>query len=123
MLCGGAKCKIKNKEGFGVKCKDMPIETVTEVKYLGVKIDETPSGEGILDTLVKKCTGRIKFLYRQAGCLPTALKMTVPTLVQCQIHYAISSWYAAMTQKTRNELQIAQNKINRFISNLQPEDI
>ncbi len=27
MLCG-AKCKIKNKEGFGTKCKDTPIDVV-----------------------------------------------------------------------------------------------
>ncbi len=53
------------------------MDTVTEVKYLGVKIDETLSGEGILDTVVKKCTGRIKFLYRQAGCLPAAIKKTL----------------------------------------------
>ncbi len=64
----GTKRKMKNRERFAVKCKDMSIESVTEVKYLGVKIDETLSGEGILDTVVKICTGMIKFLYRQAGC-------------------------------------------------------
>ncbi len=58
----GIKCKIKNKEEFEVKCKDTTIETTTEVKYVGVKIDETLSGEGIIDTVVKKCTGRIKYL-------------------------------------------------------------
>ncbi len=63
MLCG-TKRKMRSKEGFGVKCKDTLIDSVSEVKYLGVKIDETLSGEGILKTFVKKCTGRIKFLYR-----------------------------------------------------------
>ncbi len=32
----GTERKIKNREGFEVKCKDTAIETVTEVKYLGV---------------------------------------------------------------------------------------
>ncbi len=64
MLCG-TNCKIKNKERFEVKCKDMPIETVTEVKYLSVKINETLTGEGILDAIARKCTGRINFLCRQ----------------------------------------------------------
>ncbi len=73
LLCG-TKRKIKNREGFEVKCKVKPKETVTEVKYLGVNIDETLTGEGILDTIVRKCTGRVKFLYRQAGCLPKAIK-------------------------------------------------
>ncbi len=65
---------MRSKEGFRVKCKDTLIDSVSEVKYLGIKIDETLSGEGILETIVKKCTDRIKFLYRRAGCLPTAVK-------------------------------------------------
>ncbi len=52
-------------------------KTTTEVRYLGVKLDDTLSGEGILDTIVKKCSGRIKFLYRQARCFPKTLKKTL----------------------------------------------
>ncbi len=111
MLCG-TKQKIRSKECFGVKCKDTSIDSISEVKYLGVKIDETPSGEGILETINKKCTGRIKLLYGQAGCLPTAVKKTLcQALVQCHLNYAISSWYAAMTQK-------AKHKMVRFILDL-----
>ncbi len=55
MICG-TKCKIKSKEGFEVKCKNTTIN-ITEVKYLGVKIDETLSGKGIIDTIFKKCNG------------------------------------------------------------------
>ncbi len=88
---------------------------------MGVKINETLSGEGILDTIVKKCTGRIKFLYRQVGCLPTAIKTNLyQSLVQSHTDYAISSWYAAMTQRANNKQQIVQNKMVRFILNLQP---
>ncbi len=91
------------------------------MKYLGVKIDETLPGEGILNTVVRKCTGRIKFLYRQAGCLPTSLKKTLcQSLVQSHTDYAISSWYAAMTQRAKNKLQIVQNKMVRFILDLHP---
>ncbi len=68
VLCG-TKRKMRNAEDFEVKYKDTAIDSVSEVKYLGIKIDKTLSGEGTLDTVVKKCTGRIKFLYRQAGCL------------------------------------------------------
>ncbi len=88
---------------------------------MGVKIDKTLSGEGILDIFVRKYTGRIKSMYRQAGCLPTAIKKTLcQSLVQCHTDYAISSWYAAMTQKAKNKLQIVQNKLVRFIRDLQP---
>ncbi len=117
MLCGTER-KIRSKEGFGVKCKDTPIDSVSEVKYLRIKIDETLSGDGILEITVKKCNGRIKFLYRQAGYLPTAVKKTqYQALV---IDYAISSWYAAMTQKARHKLQTVHNKMVRFILDMEP---
>ncbi len=63
----GTKYKIKKKEGFAVKCKNTTINSTTEVKYLGIKIDETLSGNGILDTILKKCNGRIKFLPIQTS--------------------------------------------------------
>ncbi len=92
------------------------------MKYLGIKIDKTLSGEGTLDTIVKKCTGRIKCLYRQAGCLPKAVKRTLcQSLVQCHLDYAVLSWYAALTQKAKRKLQILQNKMVRFILDLAPK--
>ncbi len=41
-------------------------------------------------------------------------------LVQCHLDYAISSWYAAMTQKAKHKLQNVQNKMVRFILDLEP---
>ncbi len=97
------------------------INSSTEVKYLGVKIDESLSGKAIIDTILKKCNGRIKFLYRQARCFPTALKKTLcRLLVQSHVGYAISSWYNAMSQKAKKKLQIIQNKIFRLILDLGP---
>ncbi len=52
ILCG-AKRKMRNTEDFEVKNKDTAIESVSEVKYLGIKINKTLSGEGTLDTIVK----------------------------------------------------------------------
>ncbi len=47
MICG-TMCKIKNEEGFAVKCKNTTINSTTEVKYLEVKVDATLSGKGII---------------------------------------------------------------------------
>ncbi len=106
ILCGTNR-KMRNAEDFEVKYKDTAIESVSEVKYQGIKIDKTISGEVTLDTVVKKCTGRIKFLYRQAGCLPKAVKRTLcQSLVQYHLDYTVSSWYAALTQKAKRKLQI-----------------
>ncbi len=91
------------------------------MKYLGVNLDNSLSGEGILDYVVKKCSGRIKFLYRQARSFPRSLNKTLyQSLVQSHLDYATSSWYAAMTQKAKNKLQILQNKIIRFTLDLGP---
>ncbi len=110
---------MRNTEDFEVKYKDTTIESVSEVKYLGIKINKTLSGEGTLNTIVKKCTGTIKFLYKQAGCLPKALKRTLcQSHVQCHLDYAVSSLYAALTQKAKRKLQIFQNKMVRFIVDL-----
>ncbi len=112
---------MRNTEDFEVKYKDTAMESVSEVKYLGIKIDKTLSREGTLDTIVKKCAGRIKLLYRQAGCLPKAVKRTLcQSLVQCHLDYAVSSWYAALIQKAKRKLQILQNKVFRFILDLAP---
>ncbi len=53
MICS-TKQKAKNTEGFKVRCRDITIKTTTRVKYLGVNLDNTLSGEGILDNIVKK---------------------------------------------------------------------
>ncbi len=42
------------------------------------------------------------------------------SLVQSHLDYAISSWYAAMSQKAKNKLQILQNKMIRFMLDLEP---
>ncbi len=60
-------------------------------------------------------------MYREAGCLPKAVKRTLcQLLVQCHLDYAVSSWYAALTQKAKQKLQIFQNKMVRFILDLTP---
>ncbi len=60
-------------------------------------------------------------MYRQAGCLPKALKRTLcQSLVQCHLDYGVSSWYAALTQITKRKLQILQNKMVIFILDLAP---
>ena len=44
------------------------------------------------------------------------------TLIQCYFDYACSSWYPALSQKHKNKLQIMQNKMVRFILNLDSRD-
>ncbi len=73
MLCA-TKQKTKNTEGFTVKCRDTTIKTTTKVKYLSVNLDNSLSGEGILNNIVRQWSGRIEFLCRQARSFPRSLK-------------------------------------------------
>ena len=120
VLCG-SKRKLQKENTFTVTCNGTPINSVPVVKYLGIKIEADMSGDAIKEGIINKCTSRIKFLYRQARCLPTATKKTLClALVQCHLDYAISSWYSALSQKAKSSLQILQNKMLRFILNLEP---
>ncbi len=117
IICG-SKRKLKNAQDFEVKCNGVSISSVSAVKYLGINIDSHMSGESTWKTIVSKCTSRLKFLYRQAGCLPTATKTTLClALTQCNSDYSVSSWYPAMSQIAKRKLQVGQNKIIRFMLN------
>ena len=50
-------------------CNNHVIQSTDHVKYLGVYIDNSLSGDYIVDSVVKKVNGRLKFLYRQANFL------------------------------------------------------
>ncbi len=113
ILCG-SKRKQKNVQDFEKKCNGVSIKSVPAVKYLGINIDSDMSGETTWKTIISKCNSRLKFMYRQAGCLQMATK--------CNFDYAVSSWYPFMSQTAKKKLQVVQNKIIRFMLNLGPRD-
>ena len=84
-------------------------------------IDNTLSGEATVDHILKKCMARLKFLYRNAEALNLASrKLLVSAIIQCHFDYAVSAWFWGLTKGAQKKLQIAQNKIVRFILNLEP---
>ncbi len=100
----------KNVQNFQVKCNGVSIKSVSAVKYLGINIDSDMSGETTWKTIISKCNSRFEFMYRQAGCLPTATKKTLClALAQCNFDYAVSSWYPSMSQTAKKNLQVVQN--------------
>jgi hypothetical protein len=73
----------------------------------------------LLSTLINKIDARIIFLYRQSSFLNEKSRKTLcSSLVQCYFDYSCSSWYSALSQKLKKKLQIMQNKMVRFILNL-----
>ena len=75
----------------------------------------------IINNIVKKACGRLKFLYRQRDCLNfKCRKLLCSGLIQCHFDYASAAWFTNISKKAPKQLQTTQNKIVRFIKNLPP---
>ncbi len=111
----GSKRKIKNAK-IEVTCNSIPIKQQASVKYLGMTIDQNLSGDKVANSVISKCNGRLKFLYRNKQCLDrNARKTLCNALIQSHFDYACSCWYTSLTVKLKNKLQVCQNKMVRFI--------
>ena len=75
----------------------------------------------IVDSIVNKVNSRLKFLYRNAKCLDMNTRLTLCTaLIQCHFDYASSAWFSSISKTMLKKLQICQNKVVRFILNMEP---
>jgi len=116
-----SKRKRSRTRNFVVNLQDHVIKPMQEVKYLGLKMDNTLSGETVVKDILAKCNNRLKFLYRHKDCLNRKMrKLLSLALIQCYFDYAISSWFMGLTKASKGKLQVAQNKIIRFILDLGP---
>jgi hypothetical protein len=117
----GTKRKLAGVENFSVTCNNKTINISQSVKYLGVTLDSTLSGESVATNIIKKANGRLKFLYRYSDLLNTKTRKTLcSALILCYFDYACSSWYSALNQNYKNQLQVIQNKVVRFILGVGP---
>ena len=106
---------------FEINCQNHKIVASPEVKYLGLKLDQTLSGETTVNSIVKKCSSRLNFMYRhQAVLTKNTRKLLSSAIILCHFDYGITSWYMGLTKKLKQNLQVAQNKTVRFISNMGP---
>ena len=115
----GSKRKLRKVTSFEVKCNNEVIQNVNSVKYLGLQIDNDLAGDNIVKGITKKANSRLKFLYRHKDMLSFNCKKTLcSALIQCHFDYACSSWYPGIRKELTKKLQVMQNKIIRFISDL-----
>ena len=113
--------KLKNTPNLNIQCNSTNIQSKSVVKYLGAEIDQYVSGEDMAQKTIKKVSSRTKFLARKRKYLDAeTMKLLASALVQCHLDYSCSSWYSGLTQKTKNNLQICQNKLIRTVLNLHP---
>ena len=77
--------------------------------------------EKIVNSIIGKVNSRLKFLYRNCRSLNSSTRLTLSTaLIQCYFDYSCSSWYDGLNKSLKHKLQVAQNKVIRFILNLKP---
>ena len=83
----GSKRKLKRVNNFQVSCNNHIISSQKSVKYLGLNINQSLSGE--VNNIIKKVNSRLKFLYRQANCLSETSRKTLSmALIQCHVDYS-----------------------------------
>ena len=70
-------------------------------------------------SVIQKANTRLKSLYRKRNFLNlTTKKLLVMSLIQCHFDYACSYWYPGLSKILKNKLQVTQNKIIRFVINM-----
>ena len=70
-------------------------------------------------SMIQKVFARLKFLYRKMKFLNlTTKKLLVMSLIQCHFDCACSFWYPSLSKVLKNKLQVTQNKIIRFVLNM-----
>ena len=115
----GTRHKLNEVNSFAVKCNNEVIQNVKNVKYLGLQLDEELAGESIVNEISKKVNSRLRFLYRYKDYLNTESRKTLCTaLIQCHFDYSCSSWYPGINKGLSDKLQVLQNRMIRFILNL-----
>ena len=97
-------------------------EQCSDVKYLGLRLEQDLSGTKIWERVLSKVNSGLKFLYRKASFLDlNSRKLLANAILQPYFDYACNSWYWGLTKNQKNRLQTMQNKIMRYILNLESE--
>ena len=97
----------------------MNIKQQAQVTYLGCALDESMSSELMALKVVNKMNGKLKFFYRKNKFLTPELRtMLCNALIQRHFDYAWTAWYPNLAEKTKNKIQIMQNKCIRFCPRL-----
>ncbi len=93
----------------------------SQIKYLGLCIQQSLDGEETASKVIKKANSRLKFIHRKGRFLNQyTKKLLVSALIQCHYDYACCTWYPALAKQTKQKIQVTQNKIIRNVLNLTP---
>ena len=73
--------------------------------------------------IIGNVNSRLKCLYRHRDCLSMSARKTLTSaLILCHFDYSCSAWYPGLNKLLKSKLQVAQNKVIRFINQLGPRE-
>ena len=76
-LLFGSGARLKGVGEFRVTCEGSPVKRVFNVKYLGVTLDERLNGSTHVGNILKTCSARLAFLYRNSSLLDSKCRKTL----------------------------------------------
>ena len=116
----GSKPRLRSWSNLNIECKGSKIEPKDKVKYLGAILDQTLSGESMVNSILQRANARLKTYWKQKFLNFHTEKLLVMSLIQCHFDYACSFWYIGISKLLKNRLQVTQNKIIRFVLKMDP---
>jgi len=112
----GSKRKLNKVSSLNVYCNNIKIESKSNVKYLGVMIDQDLSGKTMGNSIIKRINSGLRFMFRKKEFLKfRERKLLYISLLQSRFNYGYNVYYRNITKCVKNKLQTAQNKIIRYI--------
>lgn len=112
----GTGHRLGRVQDFRVTCAGTVVSQVSLVKYLGVKLDNRLKFSDHAREVIKKCAGRIGFLYRHSSSLDyNCRKILCNSLIQPHLDNCSMSWYSSLTKELRNRLDVIQLRMFRFV--------
>ena len=102
---------------FHIKCQDNVIKSSDKIKYLGLYLEQSLAGDHTVNSIIGKCALiGLKFMYRHSKALnERSRKLLASALIRCHFDYSACAWYEGVTTKLKTRLQIAQNKMVRWL--------
>ena len=92
------------------------------MKYLGLIIDNFVSEEMVVNNILSKVNARLKCMYRHSSSLSSRARKKLvfsPNLMSFRLFLFLVEWLV-LPNALRKKIQIAQNKVIRFINFLGP---
>ena len=81
------------------------------------------SGRAHAENVIKRCAGRLSFLYRKASFLDfDSRKLLTSALIQPYLDYCVNSWYEGISKQLKSKFDVLQRRMARFVFSKGPMD-